>query len=939
MGLDRDRAWRMAGLARRGLKPFQRRLAVNAGDRKPAWAEGDDALGLCTLVLAGAWQDDNEDDRTAIGLLAGTDYSEAERVLRKWSNHSDPPVRHVAGRWVTTSIEDAYSLLAPVMSAQVVASFEEVAADVLGTHERRYELPKGERYLADVKGLGPIFSPSLKKGLVDTLALAGTRWDDEGGPGGWENCARKVVRELLTRANKNWLGWASLSEHLSLLAEAAPAEFLSAAEFGLDPGEEKPTLLRLLEEEEDSPLFATSPHTGLLWALEALAWSPMHLSRATLLLGGLARRDPGGRLANRPSASLRGIFLPWHPCTAATLEQRLVALDLLRSREPDVSWKLLVSMLPENHSVGEINARPKWRDWAADSEEPILRTEYLQAISEVVDRMLVDAGDIGGRWADLASKIDDLPPDLHELVLTKLNALELDGLTDECRAEVWHALRKQVSRHRSFHDAKWALPPDRVEKLAEVLDRFEPTDLFEQHGWLFDHRPDLPEGREGDFKAHGAAVEEARLKAVRTVLAHSGIRGLADFAEHAPQPQFVGSTLGRSDLLDSDNEEEEVLGRYLACDNKAQAAVASEFGWARTRLKGSEWVKNRLASEAGKSWSPKKRAALLVSLPCEGCTFDFIRDLGAEDDAAYWQVTNPWRIEDPDDLERAVRKLLAAERAGMACHTLSLSSRTGGAGLPAELIADALEGLLAGPPDFVPESYDIEELLKVVVEAEGFDRHRVARLEWALLPADGRRSPNVLHQMLADDPQFFASVVAWMCGKTDEDSSASLPEDLSSRAYRLLHSFRQVPGAQADGGIDAAALKEWALKARQELAGKDLLPIGDQMIGQSLSASPVGSDGAWPHEAVRELIEEVRSEDLETGITIGKFNSRGVVSRSIEGGGDDERALSTGYAKHAEVVRKGPWPRTGAMLDDMAAQHRAYGRYEDRRSELDADLD
>jgi hypothetical protein len=499
MGFENDRAWRMAALARRGLKPFRRRLAINAGDRKPAWAEGADAIALCPFVLAGSWQTGNEDDCMAVGILAGTDYAEAERVLRKWSNDSDPPVRLIAGTWKTTSIEDAYSLLAPAMSADVVSSFREVAIDVLGTHEPRYKLPKGERYLADVTGHGPVYSGSLKKGLADALALAGCRWDDEGGPGGWESCARRVVRTLLARANENWLGWASLSGLLPLLAEAAPAEFLSAAEAGLDPRAENPTLLRLLEEEDDSTLFATSPHTGLLWALETLAWSPQHLSRAVLVLGGLARRDPGGRLANRPSASLRGIFLPWHPCTSATLEQRSAALDLLRAREPDTSWELLMTMLPERHSVGEIETRPVWRDWAAERESPITMGEHHRAISQVIDRMLADAGDIGGRWAGLASKIDDLPPDLHELVLDKLKSLDPGDLTSECKAKVWHALRRQVSRHRSFHDADWALPVERVEQLAEVLDQFEPEDLFEQHGWLFDHRPDLPEGREGDF--------------------------------------------------------------------------------------------------------------------------------------------------------------------------------------------------------------------------------------------------------------------------------------------------------------------------------------------------------------------------------------------------------------------------------------------------------
>jgi hypothetical protein len=938
MGLDGDMAWRMASLARRGLKAFQRRFAVAAGDRKPSWAVDDDALALCPLILAGAWQAENKEDRAAIELLSDKAYDDVEHVLRKWSNHSDPPVRFVEGLWVTTSIEDSYSLLKSVMPARVVSALRDVAIEVLGTVERKFIMPKGERFLAEFKGMAPTFSQSLRKGLADTLALAATRWDDEVGPGGWQSCAGKVVSSLLSLANADWLRWASISDLLPLLAEAAPSEFLSAAEAGLNPTVENPTLLRLFEEDQDSPIFASSPHTGLLWALETLAWSPQHLSRTTLLLGGLACRDPGGKLANRPSASLRGIFLPWRPCTTATIEERLGALDLLRAREPDVSWKLLFSILPEHHSVGEFNARPRWRDWSVDSERPIMEAEYLRLISEFVDRMLIDAQYAGGRWADLSSRIDDLPPELHELVLDKLSKLQHADLTDECRAQVWHALRRQVSRHRSFQHAEWALPTDRVDKLAEVSNRFEPESVFERYGWLFDHRPALPEGREGDYEAYEKAVEEHRLIAVRAFLAHSGISGLAEFAERAPQPQFVGIALGLDDAFNSERNEQEVLERYLASNSKALATLVSGFGWARVRAKGSDWVKRHLDSDAGKRWSPQKRAALLMSLSCEGSTFEYISKLNPEDDEAYWSMVNPWYIANAEDAERAVGKLIEARRAGAACRILSFLSRDVLSAVRPGFIAEALEGLLAGDPDTVAGNHDTESLLRVLVESEAFDRNRVAWIEWALLPAIDHKSPKVLHNLLATDPGFFVSVVCWMCGRMEGDAVDSPAEKLISRAHLLLRSWRQVPGTQADNSIDATVLKEWTVAVRADLRAKQLLPFGDEMIGQLFSGSPVGVDSAWPHEAVRDLIEEHMSDDLEEGLMIGKFNSRGVVWCSPEGGGEDERSLSIEYQRHATIVRKGPWPRTAAMLDRMAARQRDSARYMDRRSELEQDL-
>ena len=72
-----------------------------------------------------------------------------------------------------------------------------------------------------------------------------------------------------------------------------------------------------------------SAHTGLLWALESLAWSDDHFAAAVNLLALLVDIDPGGRLANRPLRSLYEIFCPWSLQCSASPEARLQALDRL----------------------------------------------------------------------------------------------------------------------------------------------------------------------------------------------------------------------------------------------------------------------------------------------------------------------------------------------------------------------------------------------------------------------------------------------------------------------------------------------------------------------------------------------------------------------------------------------------------------------------------
>ena len=91
-------------------------------------------------------------------------------------------------------------------------------------------------------------------------------------------------------------------------------------------------------------------------------------------------------------------------------------------------------------------------------------------------------------------------------------------------------------------------------------------------------------------------------------------------------------------------------------------------------------------------------------------------------------------------------------------------------------------------------------------------------------------------------------------------------------------------------------------------------------------------------EAIRDVIENVRSRDLESGFEVGTFNSRGVVTKNPAEGGEQERQLTKRYEKHAKAVRD-RWPRTAAMLRKIAERYRAEARREDDQSELMGNLD
>ena len=98
-------------------------------------------------------------------------------------------------------------------------------------------------------------------------------------------------------------------------------------------------------------------------------------------------------------------------------------------------------------------------------------------------------------------------------------------------------------------------------------------------------------------------------------------------------------------------------------------------------------------------------------------------------------------------------------------------------------------------------------------------------------------------------------------------------------------------------------------------------------------SSPVGNDGIWPHEAVRNIIEKIKSPQLDLAIRIGKQNARGMTSRSPWDGCKQERELATKYYGDAKKIEL-TYPRTAEILRSIARDYDNDARRQDWDSEL-----
>ena len=219
----------------------------------------------------------------------------------------------------------------------------------------------------------------------------------------------------------------------------------------------------------------SSPHIQLLWALETLCWSLDHLSAAAAALAKLALIDPTSesRTRPRPAESLADVFRLYWPQTAAPLHRRLRVVDGLRRDLPSAAWALLRAILPSPLTiVGTSTHRPRWRRWAQDLPAEINYPEVIAGTTEIVARLVADAGEDGDRWAQLVGRLDSLPND-RETVLAGLQPSIQPAFADRGRPACGRAGRSR--QHASaVPDAPWAMPADVVDRLQCIADRFRP---------------------------------------------------------------------------------------------------------------------------------------------------------------------------------------------------------------------------------------------------------------------------------------------------------------------------------------------------------------------------------------------------------------------------------------------------------------------------------
>ena len=946
-----------------GMFTILRRIrSKHQSTSEPAWAKSQ---VLASLLLAGAWEDERENDKDVVAKISDRAYSALREEANKWSIESDdPPISLViSGRgkntryWRFQSSLDAWQFLHRLWSPEILERFRKQAVAVITDDDPALTLAPEDRPMASLKGKERKYSGHLRKGVAQILAVCASRECELGEDlgYGYQRLASDVVA-LVLPPGASWMRWASLSNELRLLMEAAPDEFLLAIEADLESDDSQ---LKELLRQETGGISGKVYHSGLLWALEAAAWSPDNFERVADIIARISELDPGGSWGNRPIESATGLFFCRRSQNVTDVSTRLRVLKSFQQRFPTTTWMLLKKLVPRSgQRIIWPSAKPIYRNWAAVSEEDLTRADVEEFTSGVTDLLIEGAQGSHERWLSLLETISSIyciSKPLYQKLFSKLqDHLHTEISTDE-RKEWWKKLNSFISDQTRFEEGEWLFSAEEISKWRQALRELSVKDstvllepLFGED--VFDYSDETL-----SYNQQREQILLRRMAALRGLWDDSGIVGILDLLKCVEDPFGLGwamaCELGDACLA-------EVIPTWLTDDDQKVVNGARNYLARRVSEKGAEWA-GQLPDE---SWTPQQVALLALAMPINQSCWAWVESKGEVVDAEYWSQVYAWGSMDltKEEASYGCDKLVKCGRAWDALHFVTSCDAVTKNKLSAPILA-ALSGILASGSEArgTMDAYRLKESIKILEDnVDHLGLEEVANWEFAFLSLLDRRtfSPLALERRLSSEPSYFVATLAKLYFPRDDvpereeaddaDEVAPFLSDketpdpspetsvfqrqIARNAYQLLDNWSFIPGSSLENKIDEKALSAWVIESRRLAAEGKLLRVCDSHIGQLFAKSPPGNDSAIPHETVRTVLEGIRSERVDSGLEMGIHNLRRSYSKDLYEGGDQERKLAEKFRGFADLCKD--WPRTRKILQRISKDYLSQAVREDGRA-------
>lgn len=951
MGISEDKIKRLAEESGRSPTVLRRRLAHSGAVARPAWADDVETVrALIPLMLVGAWNTRYKSDKEILTyLVSGREYDDVERNVARLLRFEDSPVWSIGqGRGVVSKL-DAFYAVHDLMTLKDLEDFFISAEYVLSERDPSLDLPEEQRWSAGMYDKTREHSRILRAAICETLVLLSVHGDSllRARLGtSVEGMVNSLIRRLLSDLTPEKLK--SQNEDLRHYAEAAPDEFLEIIERDLSKLE--PVTLSLLQP-VSSALFGRNYRTGLLWALETLAWKSERLLRVCRILARLSEINIEDNWVNKPENSLLSFFKYWIPQTSASVEDRIKVLRSLARSHPEAAWKICMDQVGKmgGDTAGH-NVKPIWHDWADGHGEVVTNKEAWIFIQAVMELCLSWAEYDEIKLGNIVMHLSNFKLEDREKVWQKVEAW-----AQSCKDEVKKAhLREQIRLYAFSRRARRKkVSVEEKDRAREIYDLLAPIDPVIRNKWILsqtwvNERIDELEDDKFDYKKYEQKVDKLRQEAVDEIWRATGIEGILRTLQFSEIGYFIGVYLGKGIATTTDIPHILISLLSVEGDNSLLRAVEQ----AMKGLLGAitDTSREKLIERFRDELDEKELVRLLTSCPFNLWTWRYLDKISSLLKEKYWLSVDPqWGRHDEESASVIIKNLLKAHRPSAAFFAVHFSWEN----ISTSQIHELLRQMVTDPDSkaekYQMESYEISRAFEELQSRQpGLPIADMAQLEFFYVKAlqdTQHGTPNLERQMI-ESPLLFVQVLAMTYKREDDGEDPAEwksrdddhKEAMFSAGYTILRNMKRIPGTDENSGdINADMLKSWIRNMLSISEKYGRYSSGQTAVGQLLaSCQKKGQDGVWPCEPIRNALEDIASERAERAFYFAILNSRGVHARGP--GGDQERELANQYRGWGRALRF-EYPRVAQVLEDIAVHYDQDAIYHDNETALRSRLE
>ena len=324
--------------------------------------------------------------------------------------------------------------------------------------------------------------------------------------------------------------------------------------------------------------------------------------------------------------------------------------------------------------------------------------------------------------------------------------------------------------------------------------------------------------------------------------------------------------------------------------------------------------------------------AFISAVPFDEKSQPYINELSDEAARKYWSQFIRCQSNSKDFLNKAIENLLKYSNWNWLYFIIYKQAEMLSVEEILLIISDSTKKMIAENHQILDnESYLIEEIFSIIYQRIGndFESYPILfELELQLYSVLGWDNMKCCQYLFKRNAIPYADILLLSCKKDDDNSDYSLDADKIMRFRTLERNIKFCPGEE-NGSINNDVLNEWVGLFNNRLRDQGQSSLFYIKLGKLFANSPTGSDGFFPHESIREKIEEIGNDELINAFADSIIYGRGIYNIT---GGKDELKLAQKYGELSKkfAIR---YPKTSKIFSIISTSYFKESEYERQLAE------